>query len=190
VKSFAHGLIVHPVVIVLRVIVLRCQSPTSCGVRNHLFLSIYLESRLLADGHLVHLVVIVLDAITLVLVLQDAMILVIALHALTMLEVDLQNVIGVEFELHGMTVAVGTLRDTNVLPGITIPIHLAEDTTLCLRNVDPLMIVAAVVILLLELNSLAMCLYPPAVLLLPFPKQRRKDGLPILRTNLPEYEQS
>jgi hypothetical protein len=102
----------------------------------------------------------VLDAITLLLVLQDTTILVIALDTLTILEVDLQNVIGVVFELHG------TLQNTDVL-NITILTHLADVITLCLRNVDLLVIFAAVLIHLLELNSLAICLYPPAVLLHP-----------------------
>jgi hypothetical protein len=95
-------------------------------------------------------------------------------RTLTMLEVDLQNVIGVEFELHGMTVAVGTLRNTDV-PNITIPIHLlvAEGITLCLRNVDLLVIVAAVVILLLELNSPTMCLSTGRS---PTPVPRRESG--------------
>jgi hypothetical protein len=105
-----------------------------------------------------------LDAISLVLVLQDVTILVTALDTLTNLEVDLQNVIGVGFKLQGTTVAVGTLPNTDVL-NITIPgpTRLVDGIALCLRNIDLLVVVAA--ILLLELNSLAMCLYPPAGLL-------------------------
>jgi hypothetical protein len=120
--------------------------------------------KLFTNGHIVHRVTVVLDVITLALVLQDAMILVIALDTLTILEVDLQIVIGVAFELQGTTVAVGTLRNTDVL-NITIPTHLADGITLCLRNVDLLVVVVAVAILLLELNSLVICLYPPGILL-------------------------
>jgi hypothetical protein len=49
-----------------------------------------------------------------------------------------------------------------------IPTHLADSITLFLQNVDLLVIlviVATVVILLQELNSLVICLYIPAVLL-------------------------
>ena len=161
VKSFVDDHIFHPVVIDLSVPVvmaLQSQSPTSCGVRSQLFLlSVRLELKSFAKSHIA-------DAITLVLFLQDATILVIALHTLTILEVDLLNVTGVAFELHGTTVAVGTLRNTDV-PNVVIPIHLADGINLCLQNVDLLAIVAVVVILLLELNSLVICLYLPAVLL-------------------------
>jgi hypothetical protein len=169
VKLFADGLILQPVVMVLSVLALQSQSPMSCGFRGQdlFLLTVRLELKSFADSHIVRLVIIVLDAITLVLVLQDATILVIALLNLTILEVDLQNVIGVAFELHGTTVTVGTLQNTDV-PDIAIPTHLADGITLCLQNVDLLVIVAAVAILLLELNSLAMCLYPLAVLLHPF----------------------
>ena len=166
VKLFA-GHTVHPIALVLSVPVvmaLQSQSPTSHSVRRQAFLlSVRLELKSFVNGHIVRPVV-VLDAITPVLVLQDATILVIALDTLTILEVDLQNVIGVVVELHGTTVAVGTLRNTDVL-NITNPIHLADGIILCLRNVDLLVIVASVVALLLELNFLAICLYPPAVLL-------------------------
>ena len=166
VKSFAHGHIVHPVVIVLSfavVMALQSQSPMS-GVRSHLpLLSVCLELKSFEGGHIVR-PVIVLDAITLVLVLQDATILVMALQTLTILEVDLQNVIGIALELHGTTVAVGILRNTDV-PNVAIPTHLADGITLYLQNLDLLVIVVAVAVLLLELNSLAICLYPPAVLL-------------------------
>jgi hypothetical protein len=183
VKSFTHGHLVNLVIVLSVPVVMALQSqfPPGCGVRCHLFLlSVCLELKSLADSHIVG---IVLDAITPVLVPRDATILVIALHTLTILEVALQNVIGVELELQGTTVAVGTLRNTDV-PNITIPIHLADSIALCLRNVDfqaivaavailPLepnlqAIVAAVAILLLEPNPLAICLYPLAVLLHPF----------------------
>ena len=78
------------------------------------------------------------------------------------LEVNLQNVVG--SELHNTIVALGTLRNTDVL-NITIPTHLADSITLCLPNVNFLVVVVAVAILLLELNSLVICLYPPGVLL-------------------------
>ena len=158
VKSFVDDHIVGPVVIVLSVplvMALQSQSPTSCSVRSQAFLlSVRLELKSFADNHTVHLVIIV----------QDATILVIALDTLTTLEGALQNVIGVAFELHDTSVAVDTLQNIDVL-NITIPTHLADGIILCLRNVDLLVIVASVVALLLELNFLAICLYPPAVLL-------------------------
>ena len=124
-KSFADRHIVHPVVIVLIVVVvtaLQSQSPMSRSVRSQAFL---LSVRLELKSFAVPLVIIVLDAIILVLVLQDATILVIALDTLTILGVDLQNVIGVAFELHGMIVAVGTLRNVDGL-NTTILTHLAD----------------------------------------------------------------
>ena len=166
VKSFADGHIVHPVLVVLSVpVVMALQSHTTtrCSVRGKVFLpNVRLESKSFANGHIVRPVIIILDAITLVLVPQDVTIPVVALDTLTILEVDLQNVVG--GELHGTTVAVGTLRNTDVL-NITIPTHLADGITLCLPNVDLLVVVLAVAILLLELNSLVICLYPPGVLL-------------------------
>ena len=75
---------------------------------------------------------------------------------------------GVAFELHATTVAVGTLLNADVL-NITIPTHLADSIILFPWNVDLLVIllviVAAVPVLLLKLNSLVISLYPPAVLL-------------------------
>jgi hypothetical protein len=67
------------------------------------------------------------------------------LHTLTILEVDLQNVIGIAFELHSTTAAIGILRNTDV-PNIMIPTHLADGIT---QNVDLLTIVTAVAIFLL-----------------------------------------
>lgn len=161
---------VHPVVIMLNVpavMTLQSQSPTSCSVHSQLFLlNVCLELKSFADSHTVR-PVIVLDAITLMLVLQDATILAIALHTPMILEADLRSVVGVAFELHGTTVGAGTLRNTDV-PNIVIPTHLADGITRCLQNVDLLMIVAAIAVLLLELNFLVICLYPPAVVLHPF----------------------
>ena len=165
VKSFADGHIVRPVVIVLSVpLVMALKFPTSRIVREQAFLlSVRPELKSFANGHIVRPVITLLDAITLV--LQDAMILVVALDTLTILEVDLRNVIGVAFELHGTTVAVDTLRNSDVLD-VKIPTHLADGITLYLRNVDLLMIPVAVVFLLLELNSLAICLVAVVILLL------------------------
>ena len=99
----------------------QCQSPTGCSVRSQAFLlSVRLELKSFAVCP-----VVVLVAIILVLVLQDATILVIALDTLTILGVDLQNVIGIAFELHGMIVAVGTLRNVDGL-NTTILTHLAD----------------------------------------------------------------
>ena len=69
------------------------------------------------------------------------------------------------FEFCGMAMAIDTLWNTEL--NITIPTHLANSVTLCLQNLDLLLIlviVTAVMILLLELNSLAICLYLPAIL--------------------------
>ena len=96
-----------------------------------------------------------MNTIILVLVLQDPMIFVIALQTLTILEVNLQNMIGVAFEPNSTTVAVSTLWNMDI-PNIATPTHLANGITLCLQNVDLLMIAAVVMMLLLELNSLAM----------------------------------
>ena len=121
---------------------LQSESPTSQIVRNQAFhLSIRLGLKSLVNDHVVRPVFTLLDTITLILV--------VVLDTLTILEVDLRNVIGIVFELHGTTVAVDTLRNTDV-HDVTIATHLADGITLCLRNVD-LLVVAAVVILLLGL---------------------------------------
>jgi hypothetical protein len=74
-----------------------------------------------------------------------------------------------------------------------IPTHLADGITLYLQNVDLLEIAVVVAILLLELNSLAICLYLPAVLLHPFldvnldllSRQQFAERVRLIRHHLP-----
>jgi len=107
-----------------------------------------LELKSLADDPIVHPVILVIE-------LLCAIPLMMALQIATILVVDLR------------IVAVDTLQYTD-FPGIAIVAHLTDRLALCRQNINTRVIHTAVQLILLKVIPLAICLYPPSVLLVPF----------------------